>query len=50
MVDRIESQAFDAPVNGCAIIRSDPAKLGGNNDSIFLRPVALRRAGSLRHW
>jgi hypothetical protein len=29
MVDRIESQAFDAPVNGCAIRRSDLAKRDG---------------------
>jgi hypothetical protein len=40
MVDRIDSQAFDAPVNGCAIVRSDPAKLDGIHASSLLRLVA----------
>ncbi len=44
MVYRIESQAFDTPVNGCAIVRSDPAKLEGNAHQTCLGGLSRKRS------
>jgi hypothetical protein len=53
MVYRIDSQAFDAPVNGCAIARSDLAKLDWMNILVrrqFLRQVELGKVDSPDRW